>query len=601
MALSSQEIILLAIIVAVAVMILSNRLRADVVAIISLLALTFTGVISSEEAFSGFSRSLIFTIIGLFIISQGLEDTGVVLWMAKRLQRAGGGSETRLIALFMGVGAAFALVMNNIAAGAVLLPVAVRVARESKVRPSKLLIPLSFGTLVGGMGKHFTTANIIISTILVDQGQQGLGMFHFLPTGALITVVSMLFMMFIGKNLLPSRNSVGQTTGVSASALYETYQLKDRLWEVKVLPESRLANRKLAQSSIGGELGLTVLAIWRGHQAILTPDLNETIYADDYILVLGREDRVNMLLRWGVTLGRENGAADPAHNFAVDLTEVIIPPRSNAISKTLTDLRFRLKYGLTTVALWRNGRSYRTDVGKIPLEVGDALLMVGSAKNIKTLQQERDYMVLQGSHADSPESPHKAAIAVIITTIVLILTIFDIIPIAQVMLGGAMAMILTGCLDMDDAYRAIEWRVIFLIAGMLPISIAMINTGLAERIGGQIVALLDPFGALVFIAGLFIVAMTLTQVMGGQVAALIIGPIAITAALHAGIDPQAVAVAVAIGCSTAFLTPLAHPVNMLMMGSGGYIPKDFLKIGIPMTLIVFVLTLVSMTLFFNIR
>jgi di/tricarboxylate transporter len=426
-------------------------------------------------------------------------------------------------------------------------------------------------------------------------------MIDFIPTGGLITVVTLIFMVTIGRKLLPERDSPGQAAKGSARALYETYQLGERLWELKVLPESRLVNQKLAQSRIGEELGLTVLAIWRGHHAILTPEPSEVIDEGDFLLILGREERVNQLLEWGLTLGRSDGHASPQHDYAVDLTEVIIPPRSGNIGKTLTDLRFRNKFGLTTVALWRGGRSYRTDVGKMPLEVGDALLMVGSPRNIKQLQYERDFMVLQSSHADSPDAPQLAALAVIITMIVLLFSVFEIIPIAEAMLLGAVAMVLSGCLDMDEAYRAIEWRVIFLIAGMLPVSIALVNTGLAERIGAGLVGTLEPFGSLALIAGLFLLTMLVTQVLGGQVSALIVGPVAVTAALQVGINPQAVAVAVAIACSTAFLTPLAHPVNVLMMAPGGYVPKDFLKIGAWLTLITFAVLLVCMVVFWGIR
>lgn len=600
--LSNHETLLIVIVLGAFALIFSNRVRSDIVALLVLLALGLTGVVTPQEALSGFSRPVIVTIIGLFILSHGLEDTGVVQKLADHLRELGANSERRLILIFMGAGMLLSLFMNNIAAGAVLLPAAVQVARDSRVSPSKLLMPLSFGTLVGGMATYFTTANIILSGVLTEQNQDGLGMMSFIPTGALICLVALIYMLTIGRRLLPVRESVGQNISPSSlsRSLYETYQLEERLWELRVLPGSQLVNVPLRQSRIGEHLGLTVMAIWRGHEAILTPEPNEVIKADDYLLILGREDRVVQLYDWGLLLGRENGTG-LLHDIDVDLTEVIIPPRSSAIGKTLTELRFRNKYGLTTVALWREGRSFRTDVGKFRLQVGDALLMVGPAKRIKNLAQDRDFMVITSSHTAQPPSPHKAPIALAIMAAVLVAAIFEIVPTEQAMLLGSVAMVLTGCLDMDEAYRSIEWRVVFLIAGMLPVSIAMVNSGLAARIGEWIVTTFSAFGALGLIAALFAFTTLLTQVVAGQVSALIVGPIAVSAALALGVNPQAVAVAVAVACSTAFLTPIAHPVNVLMMGPGGYRPPDFLRVGLGMTVLTFIMTMVAMAVFWGIR
>jgi di/tricarboxylate transporter len=302
--LSTQELLLLAIIFAAVAIILSGKLRADVVAILVLLTLGITRIVTPEEALSGFSSSAVITIIGLFIISHALEDTGAVQWLADQLRRMGGGNEARLVFIFMAAGALLSLVMNNIAAGAVLLPAAVQVARDSNVRTSKLLIPLSFGTLVGGMATYFTTANIIMSDILVDQGQRGLGMTDFIPTGGLIVLAGLTYMVLLGRKLLPERESVGQHASPRSLSrnLYETYQLEERMWEMRVLPGSRLVNMSLSQSCIGEDLGLTVLAIWRGQQAILTPGPTEMITSGDYMLVLGREERVAKLSEWGVSL-----------------------------------------------------------------------------------------------------------------------------------------------------------------------------------------------------------------------------------------------------------------------------------------------------------
>lgn len=598
--LTLHEGILIATALAALLLIVTNSLRVDLVALLVMLTLVLTGVIDAEAALSGFSQSAVITIIGLFILTRGLEETGVVNALGDRLRQMGGASETRLLFVIMGVGALLSLAMNNIAAGAVLLPAVVQIARESDVRPSRLLMPLAFGTLVGGMATYFTTANIILSGLLVAQEQDGLTMLDFLPTGGLIVIASLIYMTTLGRRSLPNRDSVSVNLSPRRLSrnLYETYQLEERLWEFVVRPGSRVANVSLRNSKIGESLGVTVLAIWRGHHAILTPPPDQLIQTGDYLLILGREDRVTQLADWGLQFGR-NGHHE--HDFEVDLTEVIISPRSNAIGKTLTDLHFRARYGLTTVALWREGRSYRTDVGKFTLDVGDALLMVGAKPKIDLLAKDRNYMVLQSAHALSPDFPEKAPIALAITIAVLAVSILNLVPISIAALAGSVAMALTGCLNMDEAYDAVEWRVVFLIAGLLPLSIGLVETGLSEQIGDFLSGAFLPFGALGMIAGFFLVTVAITQLIGGQIAALVIGPVAVSAALAGGVNAQAVAVAVAIGCSTAFLTPVAHPVNILMMGPGGYVPRDFLRVGIGMTVLTFIGVIVGMVVFWGVR
>ena len=599
--LSTDEWILIGVIVSTLALIASGRVRADLVAILVLVALPITGLVTFEDALAGFSRSVVITLIGLFMITQALEDAGIVAWIAGRLRQAGGGSEVRLVLLFMAAGSTLSLVMNNVAAGAVLLPAAVQVGRESKVSPSKLLIPLSFGTLVGGMATYFTTANIIMSGILRDQGLGRLDMMDFIPTGGLIVLAGLLFMALVGRHMLPEHEAEGQTRGPAALSknLYDQYKLGERLWDACVRPGSALAGVTLSDSRIGAELGVTVLAIGRGRQNILSPAPTEIVYAGDCLAILGRDERVQQLHERGVAVRRRDDLPG-GENAVLDLTEIIIPPRSSAVGKTLAELHFRKTYDLTAIALWRGGRSFRTDVGKMLLDVGDALLLTGAPTRIRALAEDRDFMMLESGHAQRPRLPEKAGWALAITAVALALAIFEILPTPESMMLGAAALAVSGCINLDEAYRAIEWRVIFLIAGLLPISTALINTGLAARVGSNIVDLVEPLGPLGLIGGFFLLTMGITQIIGGQVSGLIVGPIAVTAAVQLHVDPRAMATSVAIACSAAFLTPVAHPVNMLMMGPGGYSFGDFTKIGLGFSLITFVTLLGAMVLFWGV-
>jgi di/tricarboxylate transporter len=595
---TATQILLLSITCITFILIMSNRINSELVALMLLVVLGLSGLVPAREALSGFSSSVVITLIGLFVITKALEDTGVVQLIARQMNRFGGGSEVRLIILFMIAGAAMSLIMNNVAAGAVLLPAAVRVARTSKVRASKLLIPLSFGTLVGGMATYLTTANIVMSGLLEERSLEPLNMLDFIPTGALIVFAGVVYMVVIGRKLLPDRESI--THSIFQQNLQETYQLDERMWEVRIPITSKLVNSTLAESGIGSELGLTLLAIWHGRQAIFSPEPDRMIYANDYLLLLGRRERIELLLQWGAEL-REASQKHNHYDENVDLVEVIIPPRSQSLHKNLTQLKFRNQFGVTAVALWREGRSYRTDVGKMPLQVGDALLVVGSPEHIHQLANSRDYLIPMSDYPSHSFQPIKALLSVIITAIVLTIAIADLLPLPEVMLAGAVAMVLAGCITMEEFYRAIEWKVIFLIAGMLPLSIAMTYTGVATIIGNSLVNALAGQTSLILVAAMFSLTVITTQLIGGQVSALLVGPIAINAALHGQINPQAMAVAVAIGCSTAFLTPIAHPVNILMMGPGGYKFSDFAKIGLGMTLVTLLTLLVGMTIFWQVR
>lgn len=600
--LSSQEWILVGVILATMFILVTDKIRADLLAILLMALMPLTGLVTYQESLSGFSRSVVITIICLFIITETLEKTGTVQWIADRLRDFGAGSEPRLIVLFMGAGAALSLLMNNVAAGAVLLPAAVQVSRESNVSSSKLLMPLAFGTLVGGMATYFTTANIILSTVLRDQGQTSLGMLDFVPTGGLIVIITLLFMTLWGRKLLPSHETVVKTASANmlSSHLSETYQLSDRLWEVTVKPGCSLVGKTLGDSKFGADLGIAVVAIWRGHQAIFSPSPNESLQTGDVLLIMGREERVNQLQNFKMEIGRSDGKLENGQGYIVDLTEIVIPPRSKSIGRSLAELDFRKKYELTGVALWRKERSYRTDVGKMQLEVGDALLMVGSPQNIRRLSKDPDFLVLQSSHTARPPIPHKARVALLITGLVLLASIVEIIPTAEAMLLGVAALAFTDCINLDEAYRSISWRVIFLIAGMLPVSLALVNSGLAEKIGNGMLTLLLPYGPLALISGFFLLTVLVTQIIGGQVSALIVGPIAVATAIKTGINPQAIGVAVAIACSAAFLTPIAHPVNVLMMSPGGYHARDFVRVGIWMTILTFIGMLLGMKFFWGV-
>jgi di/tricarboxylate transporter len=597
--LSRQEVALIVIVIVAIILIISSKVRADIVALMVLLALGLSRILPAEKALSGFSAPAVVTIIGLFVITATLERVGIVRWVADRLARLSGTSLLRMMLVFMGAGALLSLVMNNIAAGAVLLPAAVSVSRKKNVPASKLLMPLAFGTLLGGMATLFTTANIIVSGSLQAQGQRPLTMLDFLPVGGAMVITGTAYMLLIGRRLLPERQSMTRAI-LSQQDLVQTYQLAERLWEVQVQSDSPLVRQHLADTLIGARLGLTVVGIWHGREAKIPPSPADIIEADDILLVLGREERVRQLEPLHTIIGRDGHHPQIGYKISVSLSEVVIAPRSPVVGKTLKELRHRNKFGLTTVALWREGRSYRTDVGDFVLQPGDALLMVGPPERIRQLAEEPGYIVLDHP-SEAPAQPDlKTFTALAITAAVIVLSAAGVLPTAEAMIAGATLLVLTGCMSMEEAYHSVEWKVIVLIGGMLPIGPALQETGLALQIGHAFTSGLAPWGPMALIGGLYLFSVMLTQVMGGQISALVVAPVAISAAAQMGVNASAVGVAVSVACSAAFLTPIAHPVNVLMMGPGGYTFKDFFRVGVGLTTVCFITLLVVMPLFWNI-
>jgi di/tricarboxylate transporter len=604
----------LIIVVAVPLIFVSrNRLRMDLAALLIALILGLGQFLGSRvlgpehtpqaaiKAISGLSEPAVLTLLSLFIITHSLDKSGVTRWIARRLIDLGGRSERRLIVLYATSTALLSLFMNNLAAGALLLPSAMETCRRTGIKPSKLLIPVAYGSLLGGSATYFATANIIVSNLLASAHppQAMLHILDFTPTGGLIALAGIAFLGLLGPRLLPDRQPPPELMMVryTGSDLEDYYQLNERLWEAVVLPDSPLAHKLLAESRIGEQLGLAVAGVWHGQQAVFSPLPEQVIHPGDILLIVGREERVQQLTRLGMKIGREN-TNDHISARGVSLIEAMPAPHSQVLGQTLRELEFRTRYGFTVLALYRNRRSYRTDVGDFKLTLGDSLLMIGSRSKLKRLHNSPDFIVLEPDTSDQPVQRLQAGLTVGVIAAGIIASILGL-PVHFSMLAGALLLLITGMLSMEEAYRAVEWQAIFLIAGMYSVSLAMVNTGLAIRIGEVVVAIVTPLGPLGLGAGAYLLTAALTQVMGGQVTALVTGPIMISAAISLHTSPQAVAVATAIGCSASFFTPLAHPVNILMIAPANYEFGDFFHIGWRLTIVCFVMLLAGLIVFWR--
>ena len=603
----------IALIIIPLILIATNRVRLDIAAMITALALAVAqllglGVLGTPntpddaiKALSGLAEPVTVTLFSLFIITRCLDKTGITRWLAQRILKVSGNSETRLIGLLAATAAFFSLFMNNLAAGALVLPSAMEVARRTGIKPSKLLIPVAYGSCLGGAATYFTTANIIASDLLrtATPPQAPLHILDFTAVGGLIAIVGIGYLMLFGKRLLPDHEpseeqAVAHRTG---SDLEDAYQLGERLWEVQVPANSPIAHQSLAAASLGENLGLSVIGLWRGRQAIFAPSPTQTIRAGDILLTVGREERVQQLTAQGLKIGRttSNGHISP---HGVTFVEIVLAPGSQAEGHTLKELEFRRRYGFTAVAIRRDGRSYRTDVADFSLKLGDSILAVGDRTQLKTFQRSSDFLALDTDTSDQPVQWRRASLAIAVTFGAIGASILGI-PVYMAMLIAAVILLMAGLLTMEEAYRTMEWQAIILIAGMYPISLAIVNTGLAALVGDVVVKVIAPFGALGLVAGAYLFTGLLSQVVAGQVTTLITAPVLISAAISLNVSPQAIAVVSAIACSASFLTPLSHPVNMLMIGPGNYKFIDFFRIGWGLSIVCFVTLLIGMFLFWK--
>jgi len=776
----TQDIAIVLMILGVSVVLfVTEWVRVDVVAMLVLACLAITGVLTPEEALSGFSNTAVVTVWAILILSAALSRSGVAGLIGHRMLALAGTSEVRLIVVIMLTVGILSGFMNSIGVAALFLPVVIDISRQRNIPPSKLLIPLAFAALLGGLNTLIgTPPNILISDALVAANLQPFKMFDYTPVGVIVMLAGVIFMALVGRHLLPSRDIARDYADSGNQDYKDLYDMDEHMVLLHLPPGSILAGKSLAQSKLGAVLGVNVIAIIRNGQTQLAPDPRDILQAGDRLLVGGRldvltelQDRQHLVLedesltieklksaeiemveaaltpnstligktlhqtkfrqRYGVivlaiwrgehiwrtklemiplqsgdilliqghhtqldTLREESdllisdaqGAkvyqleellmvvhvppdsilvgktlagsrlgdsfglgvlgivrqgetqlmVDPEEQLQagdtllvkgkeddllmveglqnlqvetlkppeidaleseeVGLQEVVLSPHTTLAGKTLRNLHFREKYGLSVLAIWREGRAYRSNLRSMKLRFGDALLLYGPREKIRILGSEPDFLVLTEAVQEAPRL-EKAPIAILIMALVLLAVIIDSVNIAIAAVAGVVLMILTRCLTMEEAYRSIQWKAVFLIAGMLPLGIAMQKTGSASLLAERLVSLIGDFGPEAVMAGLFILAALASQVMPNPAVAVLLAPIALNTAGDLGISPYPLMMAVAVSASAAFLSPVGHPANILIMGPGGYRFSDFTKVGLPLTLVVLLVVMVVLPIF----
>ena len=578
-----MDIVLVLTILCLAILFFATEwIRMDLVSLLVLVALALTRLVSIEQAFSGFSNPAVVTVAGMFIISAGLVNTGALAPVGERLIRIAGKNELRMIIAIMVTSASFSAFVNNIGATAMLMPLVVTMAQQGNISQSKLLIPLAFGSLLGGVCTLIgTPPNILMTELLHQYSGESFSMFDFTPVGLVVLVVGVTYMALFGRHLLPQRKS---------GTLTEVYQVKEYITEIEILPECPLAGLTIAKSRLENEFSLKVRAILRGQQKYPFPRRNRKILAGDILFLEGNPESILNLRKikgLQVVPERDNPVQTQINKEDLVVVEASLSPNSDLVGKTLRDVKFSETHGLTVLAIWRQGGPVVRKVDQVQLRFGDVLLIQGPERKIIHLGKEHEFLLL-GGVITSPYRPQKAPLAIFILLFTVFFAATGLMPIMLAATLGALLLVLSGCLTPKEAYESINWPIIILIAGTLPLGLAMENSGAARVIADQILSLVGPFGPWMVLGAIFLLTFSLTEVMSHTAAAVLIAPIAYNTAIDLSVSPKPFFMAVAIAASSCFMTPISHQSNALVMGPGGYRFTDYLKVGTPLNLVIWV-------------
>ncbi|MEZ7170507.1 SLC13 family permease [Sporosarcina sp. OR05] len=598
---------------------MTNKLRADLVAMLALLTFVITGILTPVEALSGFSNSVVIMIAGLFIIGAGIYRTGLAQMAGTLLLRYSGESESRLFVLLLVIVASVGAFMSNTGTVALMLPIVISIAMSIKSSPSKYLIPLSYMASFSGLLTLIASPpNLIVSQLLVDNGYEKLGFFQITPIGIIGVVVGIVYLYVVSNKLLPSSSASSTTNGYASLATKQLaidYELGGKLFKVKVPEGSSLVGKRLAQLKIPATYHLCILKISRKsvegmnlmpmtYQEMAGP--NSVIQERDRLYIQGSAANLEKFIQaFGLVREEATSETEELVSKQLGIAEVLLTPHSKLINETVRSINFREKYNLNILGINRQGEFVVKDMSKQKLRFGDAILVQGAWDSIELLSKETRNVVVIGQpkeHASVASASGKAAIAGGIMALIVLLMVLEVFPAVISVLIGAALMILTGCVrNMDDAYGQINWESILLIGAMLPMATALENTGGMVLLSEGIIQLLGGVGPMGVLAGIFFLTMLFGQFISNTATAVLFAPIGMSAALSIGVSPYPFLMAVAVGASMAFSTPVASPTNALVMTAGNYKFKDFVKIGVPLQFIMFIVMMIAIPLLFPLK
>ena len=613
-------LITIIILVLSAIFFVNGKIRSDIVALCALVALLVFQILTPDEALSGFSNSVVIMMIGLFVVGGAIFQTGLAKMISSRILKLAGTSEIRLFLLVMLVTSAIGAFVSNTGTVALMLPIVVSLAMSAGMNPSRLLMPLAFASSMGGMMTLIgTPPNLVIQNTLTSAGLEPLSFFSFLPVGIVCVIVGTLVLMPLSKWFLSKKGQKNDSnrSGKSLKQLVNEYGLSSNLFRLQVIGDSRLLGKTIIDLDIRRKYGLNIMEVRRGDasqhrflktitQKFAAPDT--VLQVEDILYVTGDFEKVQLFAEDYLLDILGDHATEETKNttssldfYDIGIAEIVLMPASNLVNQTIKEAGFRDKYNVNVLGIRRKKEYLLQDLGNEHIHSGDVLLVQGTWGNIARLSKEDSDWVVLGQPLAEVTLDYKAPVAAAIMVLMVVMMVFDFIPVAPVtavMIAGIL-MVLTGCFrNVEAAYKTINWESIVLIAAMLPMSLALEKTGASEYISNTLVSGLGSYGPLALMAGIYFTTSLMTMFISNTATAVLLAPIALQSAIQIGVSPIPFLFAVTVGASMCFASPFSTPPNALVMPAGQYTFMDYVKVGLPLQIIMGIVMIFVLPLIF---
>jgi di/tricarboxylate transporter len=578
-----DNILVLAITVVAAVLFVTEKLRVDLAAMSVLVLLLVFQIVKPDLALYGFANTATATVASMFVISAGLWRTGLVEWLARHLDRISGKGERRLIVVLCLTVALLSAFIVNTATVAILIPVAIILAKTRRIAPSRVLIPLSFASQFGGVCTLVgTSTNILVNSMAVENGLERFHIFEFAPLGIILMLIGVLYLTVFSRILIPKRKGVDEQI--------DKYRLADYLAEMRVKSGSSLIDKQWSDIKNKDLKDIDLIKIIRGDEATWRASATK-IREDDYLLLHGNadelikiKDKYGLETRADVVINDQKLQSDK-----IELIEALVPPRSRLIGRTIRSADYIRRYGCVVLAIQRRGKILRDRLVDISFDDNDTLLLQCDKESIGRIMRSTD-LIVTNELTELHLRKDRAITALAILISVILLAAFNIVPILIAALIGAVAMVLGRCITIEEAYKAIDWKVIFLLGGILPLGLAMQQTGTATWLVSTVMKPLVEMGPIVVLAFLYLITAVLTEVMSNNASAILLVPIALSIAEIMGVSSRPFLIAITFAASTSFATPIGYQTNTMIYAPGGYKFSDYARIGVPLNILFWIVT-----------
>ena len=608
-----------------AVFFVNGKLRSDLVALCALVLLIVFNILTPEEALSGFSNPIVIMMVGLFVVGGAIFKTGLAKMISSKILRLAGKSELKLFILIMMVTAFIGAFVSNTGTVALMLPIVVSMAASANISPGRFLMPLAFASSMGGMATLIgTPPNLVVDEVLSNAGFTDLSFFSFTPIGVICVLIGLVVLIPLSKFFLVKKEDgkdTKTTTGHSPKELAKKYQLSDNLYRIQIRPGSRIGGKKLQELNITQAYNLSILEIRRQSSSqgrfLKTVDQSlagphTELQENDILYVFGPFEKVNQFAKeqnleltdTHVSEYVEGAEVEKLSVREIGIAEVLLMPDSKLINKAVKDSGFRDKYSVNILGIQRKGEYILNDIKDIKMHAGDILLIQGTWDSIARMSQKQSQWVVLGQpleEASKVTLDYKAPVAALIMVLMIAAMVFDFIPIppvAAVIIAGIL-MVLTGCFrNVEEAYKTINWESVVLIAAMLPMSLALEKTGASNLISEKLVSGLGDYGPLVLMAGIYFTTSLLTMFISNTATGVLVAPIALQSAIAINVSPYPFLLAVTVGASMCFASPFSTPPNALVMSAGKYTFMDYVKVGLPLQIVMGIVMVFILPLLF---